>query len=738
MNIFAPFAKKAEKSLVPQSVGNGVRAVASPFMMTSALNFFSRGSYDNNYANINRIAETMATVIPYAVDANGDAVEKELPLINALMHPNNRMSVVKFIKSLSVLALVYPYVPVLVWHMEGNKLVPGADGLTPENIAGFTFLEGYECQTLNGEVVYLDLENNKHYTDRDVLRISLDVNPYGLFDGYSPTVAAKKWSTVDDYLVDYQAGFFKNHTRPEGIFVIDAPNEEAFNEAVDKIEKKHKGAGKNDNVIYVPRQVDPVTGQEGNAEIQWIPLASSNSDLALKDVFAQAERVRDMTFGVPAELKGYLSNSNYSSVMMAERIYDKYVILPKLTMLWSEFTHELNRITGGLGFALSFDYEVQSIAEDELTIANRKQAEYDLYKQAIADGAEPETACECLDLPKELADLKLEPKGEPVQVVEQDEGEGEEKALKTEQMQAKSRDSHGFVRCSEKALTPEERREIEAYENAINAALQAEIDNADNTDEAEREKRIEAFKAALAALIIAKMADSGAKEYAQAKAMALRAGIVLNGEYSLTDKTQAEYKEQLGRAVDGYMEDTAISINRVKEQSEVEGWTDAQRAAALAAIATNDAWRTRRLADSEQHRSTEIAQEDAYTQAQAELKAEGLGAAHYFKTWNCLPGACTVCAALNGMRIPLEDSFPDIDDWGEDIAYAHPHCRCFLTFDLAVEEKSVKVNCPDCDLFLTEGKRASLEKIKCNRCKKWYSVEIKNGKAMAKEVERDG
>lgn len=731
MNIFAPFAKTTNKSLSPSQPTSSARYIATPFLMNSALNFYGRGSYDNNYANINRIAETISTVIPYAVDADGEEIEGELPLINALRHPNNRMSVIKFIKSLTVLALVYPYVPVLVWHMEGNELVPGADGLTPDNIAGFTFLEGYECQTLNGELVYIDLENNKHYNDRDVLRISLDVNPYNLTEGYSPTIAAKKWSSVDDYLVDYQAGFFKNHTRPEGIFIIDAPDENAFNEAVDKIEKKHKGAGKNDNVIYVPRTIDPITRQEGAAAVQWIPLASNNKDLALKDVFAQAERVRDMTFGVPAELKGYLSNSNYASVMMAERIYDKYVILPKLTMLWSEFTHELNRITGGLGFALSFDYEVQSIAEDEKVITERKQAEYDLYKQAILDGNDPEEVCDSLDLPTALTNLEFEPKSDG-----QAQTESAEDEQKTEQKDAKSRISHGSVRSLEKALSPEELREIEEYERVINDALKAEVDAAENEDENERNARIDALKTALYALIVAKMGDAGVKEYAQAKAMALRAGITLGGSYSLSDKTQEDYRKQLDDAVDGFMSDTATSIERVKGQAETEGWNDAERATAIAGIVTADAWRVRRLANSEQHRAYELAQEDAYLQAQGELEREGLGAAHYYKTWHCLAGACKLCASLDSMRIPVEDSFPDIDDWGENIAHAHPHCRCYLEFDIDVAEKSVKVDCPGCGLFLTEGKHASLEKLKCNRCKKWYSVEIEKGKAVAKEVQK--
>lgn len=726
MNIFAPFAKiSANKSLSTPQESAPLGAVA-PFYGTTALNFFGKGSYDNNYANINRIADSISTVIPFAVDVNGEKIEDAPQALLALLQPNRRMSVTKFLKALSVLALVYPYVPILIWHYEGGKLVPGGKNATADNIAGFTFLEGVQLRQVDGVVEYIETATGKVFGDNDVMRISFDVSPYGVTDGYSASLASKKWATLEDCLADYQVGHFKNGAKPGGIFVVSAPTTDDFNNAVDELEKKMRGAGNNNRTIYAHRHLDMITGQSGTTEVEWVPISSSNNELALKEIFDQAERARDMAFGVPAELKGYLQNSNYSSVMMAERIYDKYVILPKLTQLWSDFTHELNRITGGLGFAFDFDYDVQAIAEDEKTIVERKALEYDLYKEALRDGCEPDTICESLNLPKELADLELKTaeqsaEGEPTQ--------GDEK---TEQNAAKRANLGANVRFLGKSLTAEEQKTLDELEVAFREALEKDVENyADDTEEARKARR-EKLLAVLTAIAVARMESAGSAEYAVAVAMAVRAGIPLKGNYTLSEEAQAEYEKELGKVVESYSQDNYDAIEKAKSQAQTTG---EDVAVVVGALVATEAWRAKRAANSEEHRAFETAQIDAFETAQEQIQQiEGLGAAQYYKTWNCMAGACSVCAGLDGMRIPLEDSFPDVDDWGEDIAYAHPNCRCYLTFDIDDIEKSVKVDCPECGLFLTEGTHAHLEKMKCNRCKKWFSVEIKGGSSTAKEV----
>ena len=60
-----------------------------------------------------------------------------------------------------------------------------------------------------------------------------------MIDGYSPAVAAKKWASLDDYIVDWQSGTFRNNAIPAGEFIITAKDADDFNAIVDEMERKH-------------------------------------------------------------------------------------------------------------------------------------------------------------------------------------------------------------------------------------------------------------------------------------------------------------------------------------------------------------------------------------------------------------------------------------------------------------------------------------------------------------------
>lgn len=65
------------------------------------------------------------------------------------------------------------------------------------------------------------------------------------------------------------------------------------------------------------------------------------------------------------------------------------------------------------------------------------------------------------------------------------------------------------------------------------------------------------------------------------------------------------------------------------------------------------------------------------------------------KTWNCVGDSrtCPTCLAMNGVTIPVTESFsavaPSVDIveqlsyTGGDIVYAHPRCRCWVTYSKA-------------------------------------------------------
>lgn len=265
----------------------------SAYNIGQTMAFYRCGSYDNTFPNISRISEAFAEVLPYAVNANGERMRPQPKVIEALYSPNKQMSVVDFSETLMVMLLVHPQVRILCWHEENGKAIAGGK-ITKDNICGFTFLENAEVEyDTDGSKRYKVTNANAqvHYwSENEVIELSLHPNPYAILDGYSPSLASKKWATIDDYIAEYQSGFFRNGAVPAGEFVITAPNVNAYNDIVDELQKKHRGAGANNNLVYTYRPVDNLTGQASNATIEWIPFNQSNQEMSLQTLFDQANK----------------------------------------------------------------------------------------------------------------------------------------------------------------------------------------------------------------------------------------------------------------------------------------------------------------------------------------------------------------------------------------------------------------------------------------------------------------
>lgn len=329
-----------------------------------------RDGYENAYPSVTKIINKFMEIRPYTVDGTGEKVDSTLK--NVLYHPNRLNSSVEFREAIALMYLIHAKTHILVWRREGNQILPGGD-ITKDNIGGFTIMQNPVVVNINGENQYTVTtpKGTSHYTDREVITLR-GLNPYAInTGGYSPTVAAHKWMTIDDYIAQYQSGFFKNGAVPTGEFVITAATKQDFNDIVDKLQERHRGAGKNNNVTYTHRPIDPNTKKPLDAQIEWIPFATPNKELSLKDLFAQANMKIDSSFGVPASVRGVGENNNYATARTDQQNFMVNVVKPVTLKIWTAFTHELNRITGGLGVAIDFHIDVPALADEELVIEER-------------------------------------------------------------------------------------------------------------------------------------------------------------------------------------------------------------------------------------------------------------------------------------------------------------------------------------------------------------------------------
>lgn len=327
---------------------------------------FKSNDYENAYPSITKINNKFMKIRPYAVNAKGEKIEQQTPVINALYHPNKLNSAVEFREALCLMYLVHPKTHILVWRKEGGKVVPGGN-ITPQNIGGFSFMEGVSTITVAGKTTYTVTteSGSATYSDDEVITLR-GLNPYRINSGgFSATQAACKWTTIDDYIAQYQKGFFRNGAVPSGEFVITAPTVKEYNDIVDTMQAKHRGAGNNNNIVYTHRPVDQATGKPVQAQIEWIPYAVSNRELSLKDLFEQANKKIDSAYGVPASIRGVGENNNYATARTDQQNFMENVVDPIALKIWTGFTHELNRITGGLGVAISYDIEIPALADEE-------------------------------------------------------------------------------------------------------------------------------------------------------------------------------------------------------------------------------------------------------------------------------------------------------------------------------------------------------------------------------------
>lgn len=708
----------------------------------SALRFdFAKGiAYDNVYPSLSRIANEFMTIRPFAIDANGKPLNKA-NAIDALYHPNTKMSGADFREALAVTALTHRKAYILVWHWEGNTAVPGGQ-ITDGNIAGFTFIEDaiikVDQSNFKTYQVYKNGVPSETYTQDEVIEISAALDPYNLDAGYSPTQSAKKWANIDDFIASYEAGHFENGAKPAGIFTITAPTVDAFNDAVDRIQAKHRGAGNNNNPLYVHNPVNPDTGVALGTTVEWTPFTEANNTLALGEIFSQANDKIDSAFGVPASIRGVNDNNTYASVKVDERIFIRYTVRPFATKIWAKFTHELNRITGGLGYAISFDIEEPSVADEEKADAERKATELAIIEKATTLGYSLDSIVEAFDLSNSYKLLKL---GEPTNAtIINDKPEVDEDAEVQDAPDEKAKEIPTHCTCNHDH-SHDHKEKATAGLKAISGVLSDYIDTIiDKTIEANRTdsaKAIEteeiddetyeeyqiaqpteesntALRLAILAVLFAQIRKSGQKTLKKEIAPAIDlAALIASMEasgtpvpealksYIMSDKLTQNYESRisdlalsftnqiLDNAREAVAEASASAIIKAGEQglSRAETIREIRKESELAMrqLPERTKYIVNRIADTEEHRAYEAGRTDAIDWVISTTQYDA------YKIWKIRDeSACEFCKSMDGTKVKFSEAFVPIGDTIEgtdggtllndyeqmDTPQAHAYCRC--------------------------------------------------------------
>lgn len=698
-------------------------------------------TYASAYPSIRAIANEYMTVLPKAIDGNGKPVKSNI--LDALYHPNQLDSVVSFNEKLATSTLVLPKTYLLVWRKEGGIAKPGGDfGFKGRNIAGFTFLENPGISQRDG-VIYYNL-GSQWFTEKEVIVLDGGVDPHNLYGGYSPTEAACRWITLDDYIADFQKGFFENNAIPAGMFKISAATPTEFEDIVRNLKNRHKGAGNNNNVTYSHAPVDPNTGKVAEAKIEWIPFQQSNKDIDFKSLFEQANHRIDQAYGVPAIVKGIDDAATYANAQVAEAGFSKRAVKPLLTRNYAQLTHELNRITGGMGIALTFEYEIPAIADQDKVVAETHNLHANLVNSLEVQGYSLDSIVDAFDLPKRLKLLK---KDQAPAVIENDKpqvdegGEVEqspdpEKIDGVQPLNSVERELHcqacdrflgvttqasyqDKLKCSNskcKALEVPTVKEaakadtlkaqlsdvdVELFTTDLEVATRnfmrkevdraiASVDSPQNASDEELDDFVDdAMRTVVAILVV-----SGAIQYSEGIALLIANGLTGEGTsyFQLSDSQVDRYRKYLKNVGESYSSDTQASIQAVLDRANVDGWTAQELKAELRNIMYTDEYRVKRLARSEVNRSQQMANVYGMEQITDET---GI---NFQKVWNTSrDDACQFCKAMNGTAVPNTETFVPVggeiegvdggvltnDFVSMETPQGHPNCSCFLTYEIA-------------------------------------------------------
>lgn len=655
---------------------------------------YGSDNYENGYSSVRAIANRFMTLRPYAIDANGKPMDRA-NLIDVLARPNQAMSGVDFRDALAVMSMVHDKVYLLVYERRGSEIIPATENVREDRIAGFNFLENVQEEYFDGQIQYrVNVKTQTGSTSQifypyQVIVIQ-DVNPDNLSGGYSPARAAARWTRIDDYIADYQSGFFENGAVPSGQFVITAPTSQDFEDIVDGLKSKHQGAGKNNNIVYTYQPIDPGTGKAAQATITWVPFNTSNKDMSLDTLFEQANKKIDSVYGVSAFIRAIDEAPNFATAQVIERNFVENTVRPFAIKKWGRFQHELNRITGGLNYGISFKLDTPHIADEEKAEAETNNIRVTTLNALITTGFTLDSAINALQLPNNWKLLEM---GDNMNTtIENDKEEVDEGNEADDAPAAPQVHTHSIVNQLADESKENFALRIEATaRDLMTAQIESTIKGLDAQNAGDAtEEELAKFIADMMIIISEIMLIEGISQYEAGKLLLLESGINTAGQsYKLSEEALNRYRAYLKNVGDSYSLDTKKAIQATLDLANTEGLPRVELEKKLRNIMQTDDYRITRLGVSETNRSQQMGSLEAMNTIADE---NDITMAKIWNTSSTKP--CPYCQSLDGTQVGITENFVDkganiegtdgslyLNDFVDmEVSQVHPNDRCYLTY----------------------------------------------------------
>lgn len=347
--------------------------------------------YENLFAQVRPLIDEMKTVIPYGVGKNGARLpESRTPELAWLKNPNDEMGWAEFADLMFATWLTEDELDIHVWK---NKR---------DDVIGYTIIPP-ECRIYlgygNWEWQVMTTEGIQILHEDEVARLRFSRSPRNIQRGVSPASAVRVWAQIDDLISQYQRAYFENGAIPATITFITASTQEKYLATRKELENKLKGARNHNKTVFAWRQFDNDTGQSVD-QVEVKTIQGNNSTLAIREIVEIINDRLNKAIGVSNFILGDDSSAKYDNAELSNHQFTKRRAYPALVSFWNQFQHELDRITGGLGYGISFDLEIPELTEREKVKAEIARIRGESLVNLISAGASGEMAVEALGLPK--------------------------------------------------------------------------------------------------------------------------------------------------------------------------------------------------------------------------------------------------------------------------------------------------------------------------------------------------
>lgn len=370
-------ARRRESQRIAQEIRN--QFFASPLC----------SDYENMFAQVRPLIDEMKMVRPYGIGKNGARLaSSRTPELNLLDYPNEDMGWAEFADLIFATWLTKDQLHIHAW-MDGRK-----------NIKGYTVIPASARYWDGTRWAYLVTDANGAQvtlTEDEVMTFRFSRNPDNPAQGVSPATSVRVWTQVDDVISQYQRAYFENGAIPATLTFITASTQDKYDAIRRELEHKTRGADNANKTVYIWRQMLPDTGETMD-QVEVKTIQAPNSTLAIKDIVAIVNDKLNKSIGVSNFILGDDSSAKYDNAELSDYQFTRRRVYPALVSFWSQFQHELDRITGGLGYAISFDLDLPDLTERLKVKAETNAKNADTLIKMIQAGASAEFATKALKL----------------------------------------------------------------------------------------------------------------------------------------------------------------------------------------------------------------------------------------------------------------------------------------------------------------------------------------------------